>query len=67
MGVSQRHDLATVGGVRQNLLITRHGGIENHLTHGGTRSANRQAAKERAIFQGEDSWLRQTDLPVVVA
>ena len=66
MGVSQRHDLATVRGIRQNLLVARHGGVENHFTDSYTRSANGQAAKERAIFQGEDSWLRQTDLPVVV-
>ena len=67
MRVSQGHNLPTVGGVRQDLLIARHRRVKNHLTDRGTGSANGKTAEDRAIFQYEDSRLRQKDLPVVMA
>ena len=65
--IGERDNLAAVGRVSQDLLIPGHRGIEHHLAHCRTESTNGMAAKNRAIFQCEDSGLRQTDLPVVVA
>ena len=31
LGLGHDHDLTCVGGVRQNLLVPRHGGVEDHL------------------------------------
>ena len=65
--VGQGNDLSAVWGICQNLLISGHRGIEDHLTRCCAGSTNGEAAENSAIFQCEDSGLRQTDLPVVVA
>ena len=65
--VGQGHDLSAVGGIRQDFLISGHRSIEDHLTHCRAGSTDRAAVENRAIFQCEDSGLRQTVLPVVIA
>ncbi len=55
MGIGESDDLSSVGGISQDFLVTRHGGVEDDLTHRVTVSTNGRAAKNRAIFQSEDS------------
>ena len=49
--IGQGHDLLTVGGVGQYLLVTGHRGIEDDLANGLTVGANRPTAKHAAIFE----------------
>ena len=51
--VGQGNDLASIGGVGQNLLVTRHGGIEHHLTGNPPFNTDRCTPKQAAVFQGQ--------------
>jgi len=50
MGISQRDNLAGIGRVRKNLLITGHGGIENHLADCLTGNTNGLPFKQGSVF-----------------
>jgi hypothetical protein len=47
--VSQGDDLAGIGGVCQNFLITGHGGIEYHLTDRFSGGSNAGSPKQTAV------------------
>ena len=49
--VRHRDDLAGVGRVRQDLLITRHRGIENDFAHGFAFKAVSVATKNTPVFE----------------
>ncbi len=49
MGKGESHDLRGVGGVRQELLISGHGGIETDLAFGGADGAKAFAQENSAI------------------
>ena len=50
MRIRQRDDLATVGRIGKNLLITRHSGIEDNFADSLTFSTDRRAVKDSAIL-----------------
>ena len=49
--VSHGNNLATVGGIRQNLLVSGHGGVEASLAGDGAGAAEGGAFKNRSVFQ----------------
>ncbi len=53
MGIGQGHDLTSVGGVGQDLLIAGHGGIENHFTNRMPVRTDGNTPKNTAVFKGE--------------
>lgn len=50
-GVSHGDDLATIGGVGENFLVTGHGGIEADLANDRSLSAKSYALENAAIFE----------------
>jgi hypothetical protein len=54
MRIGQRHDLLAIAGVGQDFLVTGHGGIENHLTQGGTGCAYGLAGVYGAISKRQN-------------
>ena len=59
--VRHRDDLPGVGRVRQDLLITRHRGIENDFTHGLTFKAVSVAAKNSPVFEQQRRLFQSRD------
>ena len=57
--IGQGDELAQVGGVRQDLLIAGHGGVEDHLADAGTVGADRGSPEDRAVFQDQNRGLSQ--------
>ena len=53
--ISHRDDLAAIGRVGQDLLVTGHRGVETDFPVGGQGRAKRLAAPDAAVFQGEKS------------
>ena len=51
MGIRERDELAVVGRVRQDLLITAHGSVEDHLAQGSTGNADGQSLEDRPVFE----------------
>jgi hypothetical protein len=49
--IRQRDDLPEVRRVRQDLLIARHGGVENDLAERAAFGTDRDALEHRAIFE----------------
>ena len=43
-GVGHGDDLALVGGVGENFLVARHGGVEHHLSQGFAGAGKRTAS-----------------------
>ena len=52
--IRERHDLARIRGIREDLLVAGHGGVENHLSDREPVRADRRAAKYRSILEYED-------------
>jgi hypothetical protein len=50
-GVSHGNDLALVGGISENFLISGHGGVEDHLAGALAGSGKRPAPEDQAVFQ----------------
>src|SRR5690606_22441911 len=66
MGIGQRNDLACVGGIGEDLLITGHGCIEHDLTDTVTVGADGLTVENAAVGEGENGGLgdehhRKTD------
>ena len=53
VGIGQGDKLTGVGGITENLLIARHGGIEDHLAHGGSGSTESDPVKYGAVGQAK--------------
>jgi len=51
--IGHRDDLALVGGVGQDFLVTGHGGVETDFAIDGEGRAEREAAPDGAVFEGE--------------
>ncbi len=50
VGLGHDHDLAPVGGVCEDLLVARHGGVEDHFTEAGSWGSG-PALEEGAVFE----------------
>ena len=46
-----------VGRIGEDLLVPRHGGIENHFSGGDAVGSQGNSGKEAAVFEGEEGWL----------
>ena len=53
VGVRHHHELADVAGVRQDLLIAAHGGVEAQLAAGLASGADGGAGEDEAVFEGD--------------
>jgi hypothetical protein len=51
MRIGEGDDLAAIGGVRQDFLVTRHARIENYFTGRVAFRAYRDATEHGAIFE----------------
>ncbi|EIL99181.1 putative thioesterase [Rhodanobacter thiooxydans LCS2] len=51
--IGQRDDLACIGRIGEDLLVTGHGRVENHLADGFAGGTNGMAAKDAAVFEGQ--------------
>ena len=64
--VGQGDDLARIGRVGQDLLVSRHGGVEHHLARRRAGRADGNAPKHGAVLESQDSgcrhgYLRRSD------
>ena len=57
LGIGERHNLLRVGRIGEDLLVPRHGGIENHFSGGDAVGSQGNTGKEAAVFEGEEGWL----------
>ena len=55
--IGEGHDLLSVGGIGEDLLVPRHGGVKYHFSSGDPFGAKGNSRKEAAIFEGEEGWL----------
>ena len=51
--VGERDDLPGIGRIGKNFLVTRHGGVEYHLSCGQSLCANGSPPKKIPVFQGK--------------
>jgi hypothetical protein len=51
--IGHRHDLPLVRGIGQDFLVPGHRGVEADFAVGGQRRAERLAAPDAAVFEGE--------------
>jgi len=56
MRIGQRDDLARVGGIGQDFLITGDRGVEHDFADGFAFRTDRDAAEDRAVCEGENGW-----------
>jgi len=61
--ISQRDDLSSIRGIRENFLITGDCGIKDHFTDSFPICADRCASEDRPVFQHQDRRLAQRFLP----
>nr|GEU28458.1 hypothetical protein [Tanacetum cinerariifolium] len=54
--IRQGDDLAAVGWIGKDLLVTGHGSIENHFPGGVTGSADRKTFEDGSVSEGQDGW-----------
>jgi hypothetical protein len=54
MWVRHRHDLTVVAGVREDLLVTGHRGVEHDLADGLAVGAEGVAVVDGAVLEGEE-------------
>lgn len=54
LGGSHGNDLTEIGGIGDNLLIARHGGIKNGFTSDSALGTEGSAYEEAAVFEGEN-------------
>ena len=52
-GVGHGDDLAFIGRIGEDFLVTGHGGVKHHLPRGLTRPGKRAAGEHQAVFQCE--------------
>ncbi|MND98458.1 hypothetical protein D3C80_908100 [compost metagenome] len=55
VGEGEGQDLAHVGGVGQDFLIARHGGVEDHLAEGRADGADADTLQDGAVSEREDA------------
>jgi hypothetical protein len=54
MRIGQGNDLATIGRIGEDFLVTGHGGIEHHLATGNAICADGLALENRSVGEGEN-------------
>src|SRR2546427_12764504 len=54
VGIGHRDDLAGVGRIGEDFLVTAEGGVENDFAFGLPEPSKRKASEESAVFQGQD-------------
>jgi len=54
LGIGQHHDLAGIGGIREDLLIAGYRRVEHHFARPLDRRTKTLTLEDRAVFQGED-------------
>ena len=59
VGVGEGDDLAGVGGIGEDLLITGHGGVEHHLADGDALGTDGFSVEHAAIGEGQQGWFAQ--------
>src|SRR5690606_16769221 len=62
MGIGERHHLARVGGIGEDLLIAGEGSVEHHFTYGLAVCSNGYAPEQCSIFKGQDGGFAQDNL-----
>jgi len=53
MGIRQSDELFGIRGIGEDLLVTGHGGIEDHFANGETSSTDGSAFEYRTVSQGK--------------
>ena len=56
MRVSEGDDLAAVGWIGEDLLVTGHGSIENHFPGRMTGGADRKTFENGSVSEGQYGW-----------
>ena len=62
MGIGKRDDLAGVGGIGEDFLVTAHGGIENDFSYRAADGADSLTLENRSIFKRKNGRTGQANL-----